>query len=65
MNEQNLLKVSEVAKLFAVQPATVRLWLRTDVIKGVKIGGGHYWRIPESEVNRLGVYRHGETNAQA
>lgn len=62
-NEQSydpLMKVSEVAKLFDVQPATVRDWLKTGVIRGIKIGGGHYWRIPRSAVEELATHRHGE-----
>lgn len=58
MNEK-LYKVSEVADLFEVTPATVRLWLREGTIEGVKIGRGHYWRIPESAVQSLATERHG------
>jgi len=59
-----LLKVRQVAELFEVTPATVRIWLATGVIEGVKIGTGHYWRIPESEVDRLATHRHGDLNVQ-
>lgn len=56
-----LMKVREVAELFDVQPATIRQWLADGDIRGVKIGKGHYWRIPKSEVTRLATQRYGET----
>ena len=61
---EKMYKVREVANLFAVQPDTVRDWLKDGTIKGIKIGKGYYWRIPHSEVERLAMMRHGETNAQ-
>lgn len=54
-----LMKVREVADLFDVTPATVREWLKLGIIKGVKIGQGHYWRIRRSEVTRLANSRYG------
>lgn len=60
-----LLKVRDVAEIFDVETATVRVWLKTGVIKGIKIGQGHYWRIPEEEVDRLANQRHGDTSANA
>lgn len=56
-----LMKVREVAELFDVQPATIRDWLANGVLQGVKIGRGHYWRIPKSEVTRLATQRYGDT----
>lgn len=55
-----LLKVREVAELFDVTPATVREWLKTGELHGVKIGQGHYWRVPVDSVIALAQQRHGD-----
>jgi len=47
------LKVSEVAKMFDVTPYTVRVWLKDGTLEGIKIGKGHYWRIPMSAARDL------------
>ena len=59
---EQMFKVSEVADMFKVQKATIREWLNNGTLKGVKIGNGHYWRIPASEVDRLGTARYGDKN---
>lgn len=53
-----LLKVSEVARMFDVQPATVREWLNTGILHGVKIGKGHYWRVPTSAARQLAMRKY-------
>jgi predicted site-specific integrase-resolvase len=64
MNEK-LYKVSEVAELFEVTPATVRLWLNEGILYGVKIGKGYYWRIPQSSIENLATERWGSENQNA
>lgn len=54
------LKVSEVAAMFGVETATVRLWLRDGTLEGIKIGKGHYWRISTSAAQRLAQKRYGD-----
>ena len=46
-----LYTVEEGAKILSVHPDTLRIWLRTGKIKGVKLGRG--WRIPETELEAL------------
>lgn len=58
MNEK-LYKVREVAELFEVTPATIRLWLNDGTLHGVKIGKGYYWRVPESSIKDLATSRWG------
>lgn len=58
---EKLYKVSEVARLFDVQPGTVREWLKSGELRGIKIGNGHYWRVPESAVHALAQEKYGET----
>lgn len=41
-----------VADLFDVKVGTVRDWIETGQVKAIKIG--RHWRIPRSEVIRLG-----------
>ena len=60
-----LMKPADVAKIFDVQPATVRIWLNEGKLKGVKIGKGHYWRIPSREVNRFANELYGDKNARS
>ena len=63
---EELFKVSEVAKLFDVTPYTVREWLKSGKMKGIKMGDGvkPHWRITKSEVNAFGtrMYGNGEGN---
>lgn len=55
-----MLKVSEVAAMFGVESATVREWLKEGTLHGIKIGKGHYWRIPKSAAVALATQRYGE-----
>lgn len=41
----------EVAELLKVSRETVYNWLRSGKLQGIKIG--HFWRISESELERL------------
>jgi excisionase family DNA binding protein len=50
---ENLLTPEQVAKRLAVNPDTVRHWLRAGTLQGVKIGPGKIWRISEEELNRF------------
>jgi excisionase family DNA binding protein len=47
-----LLSPEDVAERLAVNPATVRSWLRSGKLKGVKLGK-KIWRIDEREVREL------------
>ncbi len=51
--------VNQVAALFAVTSATIREWMKSGELRGIKIGNGHYWRVPESAVKELAEKRHG------
>ena len=46
---KKLLTVGEVAELLRVDPATVRVWLNDNKLKGVKLAGG-VWRISEASL---------------
>ncbi len=48
-----LLTPDAVAERLAVSPATVRIWLRKGILKGVKVGGGKLWRISESAIDEF------------
>lgn len=48
------LTVNEVAERLQAHPLTIRRWLRSGKIQGVKPGGAKLgWRIPRREVERL------------
>ncbi len=47
-----LLSPEDVAERLAVNPATIRSWLRSGKLKGVKLGK-KMWRIDEREVKKL------------
>lgn len=49
-----------VAELFDVKIDTIRTWIRLGQIKAVKVNN-KYWRIPRSEVVRMGTSRYGST----
>ena len=49
MNAEKLLTTETVAKVLLVKPDTLRGWLRTGKIKGVKVGN-RLWRVRESEL---------------
>lgn len=54
MNEDPLLKVSEVAERLRINPATVRAWLKSGRLRGVYMGSDKVgWRIPASEIQRV------------
>ena len=49
MSAEKLLTTETVAKVLLVKPDTLRGWLRTGKIKGVKVGN-RLWRVRESEL---------------
>ena len=54
MEESRMMKVNEVAARLRVDPETVRNWLRSGRLRGVRMGGRRAgWRIPVAEVERL------------
>jgi len=49
-----MLTVAEVAERLRINPETVRVWIRSGKVKGIRIGGDRIgYRIPESEVERI------------
>jgi excisionase family DNA binding protein len=55
VNDDPLLKVSQVAERLQIHPATVRAWLKNGRLKGVYMGSDKVgWRILESELQRVG-----------
>lgn len=54
-----LMKVTDVAKIFDVKPATVRAWIKDGTLDAIKIGAGHYWRVRRSAVTDLATRKYG------
>ena len=48
MGVEKLLTVEDAAKVLLVKPTTVREWLKTGKLKGMKMG--RLWRVWESEL---------------
>ncbi|MBT1279310.1 helix-turn-helix domain-containing protein [Thermoanaerobacter sp. CM-CNRG TB177] len=48
---EKLYTPEELAELLKVSRETVYNWLRSGKLKGIKVV--NFWRIPESELNRL------------
>ena len=48
MGAEKLLTPEDAAKALVVKPETVREWLRTGKLKGVKMG--RLWRVRESDL---------------
>lgn len=58
------LKVERVAQMFDVSQYTVRDWLKTGKLNGIKSPGGQ-WRVTKEEVERFANQQFGEeANAQ-
>lgn len=53
-----LLRPDEVAELFGVKPRTVREWINSGKLKGIKIPSGR-WRVAQSEVTELMLSTYG------
>jgi excisionase family DNA binding protein len=52
--DESMLTVAEVAERLRINPETVRVWIRSGKVKGIRIGGDRIgYRIPESEVQRI------------
>jgi excisionase family DNA binding protein len=52
--DEPLLTVAEVATQLRIDPETVRRWLRTGKLAGVRVGGARAgWRIPASALARF------------
>lgn len=59
VTDDPLLRVSEVAMIFGVQPRTVRLWLKNKKIDGTLTASGQ-WRIRKSAVKAFANEKYGE-----
>jgi excisionase family DNA binding protein len=55
--EDPLYGVTQIAKMFSVEPYTVRVWIKEGKLQGRMIQGR--WRVPKSEVIRLANEEHG------
>ena len=54
MTNERLLTVAQVAERLQAHPETVRRWLKSGRLKGMRPGGDSFgWRIRESEVERF------------
>ncbi len=54
MADEEVMTVAEVARRLRVHPVTLRKWLQSGKVRGVRLGGTKTgWRIPASEVGRL------------
>lgn len=57
MDSESYLSTPKVAQKFDVTVDTVRVWIKEGKIRAVRVG--RYWKVPMSEVTRLGEERHG------
>ena len=48
MGAEKLLTVEDAAKVLLVKPTTIREWLKSGKLKGVKMG--RLWRVRESDL---------------
>lgn len=55
-----VLKVSDVAEMFAVKSATVRMWLRSGDLKGFKTSDKGPWRVNRDDAIDYAEKRYGE-----
>jgi excisionase family DNA binding protein len=52
-NSVRLYRVGQVASMFGVHPNTIRKWVRTDILRSVKLPGSQFNRFTRQELNRL------------
>lgn len=45
--------LNQVADLLGIKVRTVREWVRTGKIHGIKLAGSRRWAVPEEEIERL------------
>jgi excisionase family DNA binding protein len=51
---EELLTVEEVAERLKLSQETIRIWLRTGRLRGIRLGTRRSgWRVPTSEMERL------------
>lgn len=60
---EQMLSVGKVAKIFDVQPPTVRRWIISGELAATKLPGGHY-RVSTKEITRYANERYGSTDAE-
>lgn len=48
---EKLLRLSVAADRLTIRPRTVKEWIRTGKLRGVRLANGH-WRVPEAEIER-------------
>jgi DNA-binding transcriptional MerR regulator len=48
-----LYRVGEVAQMFDVHPNTIRKWVKTNILRPVKLPGSQYNRFTAEEIDRL------------
>lgn len=58
----DLMTVGEIAKMFKVKPATVRLWIRRPVnpLPAVKVGDHGHYRVRRHAVESLAQTKYGD-----
>lgn len=56
MNGEELLTPKEAASILKVSPITIRSWLRSGRLKGVKVS--NMWRVRRSDLDELLFYAH-------
>jgi excisionase family DNA binding protein len=52
-NSVRLYRVGQAARMFGVHPNTIRKWVRTEILRPVKLPGSDYNRFTLEELNRL------------
>lgn len=55
---EELYTVPQIAKMFQVTPYTVRVWLKSGDMRGIKVGNGR-WRVTRQELVRVANVKYG------
>lgn len=50
---ESLYTVKEIARLLNIKANTVRAWLRSGKLHGIRSGKNQKWRVPQSEIERV------------
>ena len=50
---EKIYTTEQVAELLAVHPDSIRAWLRTGELRGIKLPGGRRWRVLERDLQEF------------
>lgn len=57
---KRFVSTKEAARIFEVQPLTIRQWCRDGILEAIKPPGTKAWKIPRESIERLAQKKYGD-----